>query len=401
MARDPRDIEDLIDAVAQRAAGMPGRCPPASPSRDGGSSDQLAMARVMVTMAAKGSADTARRVTAGRERWAGQSYQGGARPYGYRPDPTAPEHRKTLIVVPAQAKVIKDAAEDILKRGIPLKAIARDLRDRREPTVTGTQWTASTLRDILAKPAVAGIAVHTRAVRMRRPARSARSPRSTRAPWPPILKLEQWGQLRHLFDSRKTGTSPEPRWLVSGYADARAVRRGSEMHRVGRPPRLHLHRPRPRPPERRRGGQARPRRRGGADLRPTRPRRCSRRPGPGSMPGAKRAEAKRLDAKAERLTAMFTDDAITEAQYASGTKDIRARLAVIAAQLAAASAPDPLPEFRQGKPPPRSGTRWCCPPPPRRGQGADDRHDPARAAEGPRVRPGLARHHPAGLTRSR
>ena len=28
--------------------------------------------------------------------------------------------------------------------------------------MTGTQWTASTLRDILAKPAVAGIAVHTR-----------------------------------------------------------------------------------------------------------------------------------------------------------------------------------------------------------------------------------------------
>ena len=79
MARDPRDIEDLIDAVA--ACGGHARSLSGSLTlTDGGSSDQLAMARVMVTMAAKSSADTARRVTAGRERWAGRSYQGGKPP---------------------------------------------------------------------------------------------------------------------------------------------------------------------------------------------------------------------------------------------------------------------------------------------------------------------------------
>ena len=57
------------------------------------------------------------------------------------------------------------------------------------------------------------------------------------------------------------------------------------------------------------------------------------------------------------MGAMFTADAITEDQFTSGTKDIRARLAAIGAQLAASSKPDPLPEFRQGSPPPRSGTR--------------------------------------------
>ena len=142
VARDPRDIEDLIDAVA--ACGGHARSLSGSLTlTDGGSSDQLAMARVMVTMAAKSSADTARRVTAGRERWAGQSYQGGKRPYGFRPDPDAPEHRKRLIIVEAEAKVIRQAAADILDRGISLKAVARDLRDRRVPTVTGTAWTAS------------------------------------------------------------------------------------------------------------------------------------------------------------------------------------------------------------------------------------------------------------------
>ena len=73
-------------------------------------------------------------------------------------------------------------------------------------------------------------------------------------------------------------------------------------------------------------------------------------PRPGVDAGALRAEAKRLTAKAKRLTAMFTDDEITEAQYASGTKDIRARLEKIAAQLTASSKPDPLPEWRTGKP---------------------------------------------------
>ena len=59
--------------------------------------------------------------------------------------------------------------------------------------------------------------------------------------------------------------------------------------------------------------------------------------------GALRAEAKRLDAKAKRLAAMFADDAITEVQLTSGTKEIRARLAKIGAQLAAASAPTRCP----------------------------------------------------------
>ena len=216
VARDPRDIEDLIDAVA--ACGGHARSLSGSLTlTEGGSSDQLAMARVMVTMAAKSSADTARRVAARAERLAGQSYQGGRRPFGYRPDPDAPVGAKTLIIVEAEAGVIRQAAADILDRGISLKAIARDLREAGVPTVTGAPWTASTLRDVLSKPAVAGIAVHTATVKgADRRARKV----TTEHPgaWPAILPRDQWERLRDLFDGRKTGTSPEPRWLLSGYA---------------------------------------------------------------------------------------------------------------------------------------------------------------------------------------
>ena len=348
VARDPRDIEDLIDAVA--ACGGHARSLSGSLTlTSGGSSDQLAMARVMVTMAAKSSADTARRVADSRERLAGKSYQGGRRPFGYRPDPDAPPGAKTLIKVPAEAEVIGQAAADILDRGISLKAIARDLRDRRVPTVTGAAWTASTLRDALAKPAVAGIAVHTATVKDETGGQRKVTTEHPGA-WPAILDTGTWERLRDLFDGRKTGTSPEPRWLVSGYATCGPC--GAPVKCTGSATRraytctAHGH-------VRRNAAEVDKRVRAAVVARMSLPDAdvvLLPPPRPGVDAGALRAEAKRLETKAKRLTVMFTDDAITEAQFTSGTKDIRARLAQIGAQLAASSKPDPLPEFRQGKP---------------------------------------------------
>ena len=58
--------------------------------------------------------------------------------------------------------MIQAVAADMLDRGISLKAIARDLRERGVPTVTGAAWSAKTLREVLIKPAVAGLAVAAR-----------------------------------------------------------------------------------------------------------------------------------------------------------------------------------------------------------------------------------------------
>jgi hypothetical protein len=86
-------------------------------------------------------------------------------------------------------------------QGISLKALARDLRERRVPTVTGTAWTASTLRDVLSKPAVAGLAAHRGELRP--------------APWDAILERDVWERLCALFDGRRD--RHQPRWLVSCY----------------------------------------------------------------------------------------------------------------------------------------------------------------------------------------
>jgi site-specific DNA recombinase len=119
------------------------------------------MARVMVTMGNKSSRDTSRRVAVWRETGAAAgAYGGGLRPYGYRPDPDAPKYRKTLLVVPAEAAEIEAAAEAILG-GQSVRSLARSLRERSVPTVSGAKWTAETLRNVLCKPAIAGISVHT------------------------------------------------------------------------------------------------------------------------------------------------------------------------------------------------------------------------------------------------
>ena len=52
---------------------------------------------------------------------------------------------------------MRAAAADLL-RGVSLKAIIRDLRERHVPTVTGAEWNTRTLRDVLLKPTAAGLA---------------------------------------------------------------------------------------------------------------------------------------------------------------------------------------------------------------------------------------------------
>ena len=92
--RDPRDLEDLIDACAERAAWA--RSLSGSLTLTGGGTDaEITMARMMVAVASKSSADTARRVAGARETLAGKgAYGGGKRPYGYRRRPRRPPVRQ-------------------------------------------------------------------------------------------------------------------------------------------------------------------------------------------------------------------------------------------------------------------------------------------------------------------
>ena len=128
--RDPRDLEDLLDACAQTGASARSLTGSLKLT-NGGEDAERFMARVMVAQAHKSSSDTSRRVRDAKERFHGQSYQGGLRPYGYEHVAETVKYHRTLMIVPDEAAIIRAAADDILDRDISLAAIVRDLRTAR------------------------------------------------------------------------------------------------------------------------------------------------------------------------------------------------------------------------------------------------------------------------------
>jgi site-specific DNA recombinase len=199
-ARDPRDLEDLIDAVEQCVPRLPVESVTGS-LRLANDSD-VTMARVMVAVANKSSRDSSRRIKRKHDELAeqGRYAGGGARRYGYE--------RDGVTIKPNEARVIRFAARAVLA-GCSVSRLARYLNHRGRPTVlavdaptriaklraTGRQadadrakalvarlerhsgWSARALTDILRSPRVAGLRVHRGEV-------------VGKAAWPAILDRE-------------------------------------------------------------------------------------------------------------------------------------------------------------------------------------------------------------------
>jgi len=345
-ARDPRDLEDLLDACAERGASARSLSGSLMLT-DGGTDSEITTARIMVTVANKSSRDTARRVAASRERLAqagtsgkGQ-YPGGRRPFGYRADPDAAKYARTLLIVEAEAAELERAARAVLA-GVSLRALARDLRERDVPTVTGVRWTPDTLRGCLLKPAVAGLAAHTATVKA-----NGDEPRKITtlhpASWPAILDRELWQAVTDKLTDPGRTTTPgnEPRWLCSGIARCHCGELAYVRASGGRPsyvcrgPAQHLRRSAPHTDAY--AGMWVCEFLGRQDnrdlLRPE--------PRPGIDAPALRLEARQL---AERRKALLRD--LDDEDMPEMLKEVKRRMARITAQLAETITPDPLAEFR-------------------------------------------------------
>lgn len=340
VARDMRDLEDLIDAC-QDSGGSARSLSGSLTLTDGGTDGEIATAQILMAVAIKSSRDNARRVKAKR---AGQAaagwYGGGRRPFGYRPDPDAPKDHKRLLVVPAEAALIEQAAGQVLGN-VSLKAIARDWRDRGVPSVTGAAWSAETLRDVLAKPALAAL-VPVHDGEGRRELRPAR--------WEPILERYRWEALCAELDDRGrefggASTGNEPRHLLSGWATCHCgapvkIGGGGGGRSYVCTASAHL---------RRASGPSDAWVTGHVIARLERPDAASLLappPRPGVNAPALRAERDRLVRTGERQAAMHALGEITDGQLRSGSAARKRRLDAINADLAATSAPDPLAEFR-------------------------------------------------------
>jgi len=150
MARDPRDLEDLIDAVETAAPRLPVESVTGS-LRLANDSD-VTMARMMVAVANKSSRDSSRRIKRKHEESAlAGRYAGGPRRYGYEPD--------GVTVREAEAEVVRMAASRVLA-GDTVASVARSLNDSGVISAKGSAWSNKALTDILRSARIAGLRVH-------------------------------------------------------------------------------------------------------------------------------------------------------------------------------------------------------------------------------------------------
>jgi site-specific DNA recombinase len=342
IARDHRDGEDFLEAIEIGKASMrslDGRLV----LTEGGTDKERDDFRDELKFAAREGRVKSERAANGRERWAGRSYQGGRRPFGYRVEQGTEMYHRNLVIDEVEAAVIREAADAVLFHDTSLRSLARDLRRRGIRTVTGKPFDAERLREALTKPTLAGLQRHKDELRQ--------------APWPAILEdRDTWEALVTKLndDQRRTNGSRanEPRWLLSvfgtcGICGAHMKVSGTEknryymcssqngcatrsraadsdefianlvIERLSQPDAAELLKPPPR---------------NWADV------------------AGLKAEARKLEAAGARQAAMHAVGDITDDELRSGSKTRQARMAVIESQIAASeSAPDPLADFR-GKP---------------------------------------------------
>lgn len=208
-ARDPRDLEDLIDIVESKTPRIPVQSVSGSLRLD--SDGDITMARVLVAVANKSSRDTARRVARKHEALAAEGKPGGGgfRGYGY----TAEGHE----VIEDEAKILREIGARILgdwdgwtdeqrsridpELGESLHAIAEDLERRKVPTATGAPWSGRSVGSVVSKASVAGLRSHKGEV-------------VGTAVWDAIIPKERWEAIR-LRLAQRAGTTDLTlqRWL--------------------------------------------------------------------------------------------------------------------------------------------------------------------------------------------
>jgi DNA invertase Pin-like site-specific DNA recombinase len=198
VARDPRDLEDLIDVIESKVPRIPVES--VTGSLKLANDADVTMARVMVAVANKSSRDSSRRIKGEMLRLAQAGrWSGGARPYGHELDGSAR---------PDEAKVIVEAAEAILS-GVGVRGMARELNAQGRVPPRGGHWTHATLRELLLQPRIAGLASYHGEVL-----------EDVEAWCLPILDRPQWEAVGAVLKDpgRRVTPGPTPRHLLSHLA---------------------------------------------------------------------------------------------------------------------------------------------------------------------------------------
>lgn len=191
VARDPRDLEDLIDAVERTRIPVES----VTGSLRLASDADITMARIGVAIANQSSRDASRRIRRKHDELAerGEFAGGGARRFGYESD--------GVTIREDEAEVLRWAAARVLE-GATVNALCRELNERGIPPVKAARWSTKTLHDQLTSARVAGLRKH-------------RGEIVGQAAWRPILERETWDAVVATLHGRGRG-KVQPglkRWL--------------------------------------------------------------------------------------------------------------------------------------------------------------------------------------------
>lgn len=147
--RDPRILEDLIDAVELYGVYVVSMTGNIDLSTDSG----IDSARSLVNQRNSESRNTSRRVTDGKRRAAraGKKSGGRNRSFGWRKDRVTLNKRESAHIRKALPRI---------RVGLSPLTLAREWNDRKVPTVTGAAWRAATIRNMFLRPRMCGMVIY-------------------------------------------------------------------------------------------------------------------------------------------------------------------------------------------------------------------------------------------------
>lgn len=199
VARDPRDLEDLIDVVEQTRLPVES----VTGSLRLASDADITMARIGVAIANQSSRDASRRIRRKQDEMAEQGAWrgGGARPYGYGV-PTGQvvtvngQTREVLdmnAIREDEAEVLRYAAQRVLE-GVSVNALCKELDEQGHRPVKAERWSSRALSDQLRSARVAGLRKH-------------RGEIVGPAQWPAILDRDTWEAVQATLAGRRASVT--------------------------------------------------------------------------------------------------------------------------------------------------------------------------------------------------
>lgn len=133
----------------------------------------------------------------------GGRFSGGSIPFGYATAPSPHGPGRVLVVEPAEAEIVREAARRVLS-GESLYAVTSDLNARGIATRRGATWSIQALRQILTSDAIVGRVTHRGELLRGEDGLPVEV-------WAPVLDLDVWHQLRLLIGNGNTpGLGPRP-----------------------------------------------------------------------------------------------------------------------------------------------------------------------------------------------